>query len=151
MKKSVLLGVLAIQLLSSVLYCQSKQDVDSIVPVVKYLDFKQDETLSFPQNAYFKDVDNDLDKYLGVWKGIYDGKEFEIHVAKYRNHYPPISIDELEITYKITKTSDNSVIATTLDIDRASYLNVVGEFLSRDKSFYSLYYMGYESKCGQNA
>ena len=78
-------------------------------------------------------------------------KEFEIHIAKYRNHYPPISIDELEITYKITKTSDNSVIATTLNVDRTSYLNVVGEFLSRDKSFYSLYYMGYEGKCGQNA
>lgn len=124
---------------------------DSVIPLVQYLDFLDDESDSFPQNPYFKDIDNDLDKFIGIWKGIYGGKEFEIHIAKYHNHYAPISIDELELTYKITKTSDNTVVASTLNINRTSPYNVVGEFLSRDKTFYSLYYIGYESKCGQNA
>lgn len=35
-----------------------------------------------PSNAYLKDMNNELDKYVGVWKGTWDGKTLYIEFKK---------------------------------------------------------------------
>ena len=108
------------------------------------------ENLAVPENAYFKDVDNDLDKYLGTWKGTVQGKTYEFRITKLRRYYEGLSIDELEMRYKIIDASSGQELASTLDLPAGSPYIVIGEHLATDKSYYLLYYIGFDNKCGQN-
>jgi hypothetical protein len=149
-KKKVLLIMILTSLIACKTTAQTLQETEgTVVPLVQYLDFKEDETISFPNNPYFKDVDNDLSKYIGTWIGTNNDNTYELVINKFKNQYSSISIDELELRYKIIN-SLGITVATTLDLPRFSPYNVLGEFLSRDKSYYSLYYIGFEGKCGQN-
>ncbi|ROI00221.1 DUF6705 family protein [Chryseobacterium daecheongense] len=35
-----------------------------------------------PEYTYAKDINNSLDKYVGTWKGTYDGKTYELNFKK---------------------------------------------------------------------
>ncbi|MDR6371166.1 hypothetical protein J2795_001788 [Chryseobacterium bernardetii] len=42
------------------------------------LNYKED----VPNGAYYKDLDGELDKYVGMWKGIWNGKTLYLDLRK---------------------------------------------------------------------
>jgi hypothetical protein len=147
----VLLSIIITSLLTYKSVAQTIQEQQvPIIPLAEYLVYMDDETSVIPNDAYFKDVDGDLTKYIGTWKGTVLGKTYEFRIIKLRRYYDNISIDELEMRYSITDASSNQELASTLDLPADSPYIVTGEHLATNRSSYLLYYIGLESKCGQN-
>lgn len=42
---------------------------------------------NIPNNAYLKDTNNDLNKYVGLWKGNWNGKTLYLDLRKIKYHY----------------------------------------------------------------
>ncbi|WP_052248465.1 DUF6705 family protein [Chryseobacterium taiwanense] len=40
-----------------------------------------------PDNAYIKDTNNEFDKYVGLWKGTWDGKTLYLELRKEKYYY----------------------------------------------------------------
>ncbi len=74
-----------------------------------------------PPNAYLKDLDNELDKYVGLWKGNWNGKTIYIEFKKFKSYYDfqnyPYYRDEIVGERKIINS--NGII----EIDRISNFN----------------------------
>lgn len=99
MKKIILLIV---TILSKLLYSQEYP-----------LDYKED----VPNGAYYKDVNGELNKYVGLWKGNWNGKTIYIELKKNKKYYSgihPYYQDEIVGERKIINY--NGVI----EIDRIS-------------------------------
>ncbi|MFY0630972.1 MAG: hypothetical protein JXR05_11360 [Flavobacteriaceae bacterium] len=143
--KKLLIILLAISALS----CKTQQ---VIIPVEKHIEYQNDE-IEFPNNAYLKDVNNLLDKYVGVWKKTQNNKIYEFHVIKVaresNDEYMQFKKDELEIRYKITNAVTGNVIVDTTILNEGPYV-IKGKHFNLDKTVYSLYYIGLNNKCGQN-
>lgn len=118
----------------------------TIIPIEKFEDY----TSELPDGAHVKDVNNLLNKYVGTWKGVYDGKNYEFKIVKHTDVSTDrnLKFDELLIRYKITN-SFGTVIATTLDQPNDHYSVMQGGSL-RKSGVYVLGYNGYDSDCGQN-
>jgi hypothetical protein len=93
-----------------------------------------------PDNAYIKDTNNELDKYVGVWKGNWNGKTVYLDLRKVKYYYDgnhPYYMDEIHGERKIINANG------TVEIDRISnFANDGAEFRGILKS---LVYMGKES------
>jgi hypothetical protein len=61
LKKTFIKNMLFIGLLISLFSCKAQQ---IIVPIYRYGDYEYEHN----SNYYFKDVDNDLNKFIGTWK-----------------------------------------------------------------------------------
>jgi len=77
------------------------------------LNYKED----VPDGAYYKDLDNELDKYVGLWKGTWNGKTLFLELKKikeYSNGDHPY--------YKDRILGERKVVASngTIEIDRIS-------------------------------
>ncbi|WP_123906574.1 DUF6705 family protein [Chryseobacterium sp. MYb7] len=69
-----------------------------------------------PNNAYIKDTNNELDKYVGLWKGTWNGKTLYLELKKIKYYYndnQPYYIDKIFGERKIIATD-----GTTVEIDR---------------------------------
>ncbi|PNW10938.1 hypothetical protein C1637_25030 [Chryseobacterium lactis] len=75
-----------------------------------------------PNNAYIKDINNELDQYVGLWKGTWNGKILYLDLKKVKYHYDgnhPYYIDKILGERKVA-TSDG-----TIEIDRISNFDYI--------------------------
>ncbi|WP_426476232.1 DUF6705 family protein [Chryseobacterium sp. CBSDS_008] len=78
------------------------------------LNYKED----VPNGAYYKDTNNELDKYIGVWKGVWDNKTLYLDLRKIKYK----SGDNFNYYYRDKILGERKVIAPngTIEIDRIS-------------------------------
>lgn len=74
------------------------------------------------EGAYYKDINNELDPYIGTWKGTFYNKKFTITFSKYKgynslgNYYE----DRLAGKYKMQDANGNELYSTySLSNDKA--------------------------------
>lgn len=80
------------------------------------LNYKED----VPDGAYYKDINGDLDKYLGLWKGEWNGKTLYLELKKvktFSSGYPAYYKDRILGERKIIDANGN------IEIDRISNFN----------------------------
>ena len=103
---------------------------------------------TIPNYSYLKDLDHELDPYLGIYKANYNGKEITLFIAKQENRLEKLTKkefyqDALVITY-IVKNSSGAVLQDTQN----NNLNI--ELYSTNVRSYDnsviLYYSG--TNCG---
>ena len=106
-----------------------------------------------PDNAYIKDTNNELDKYVGLWKGSWNGKNVYLEFKKNKKYYSgnhPYYIDEIVGERKIINSNG------TIEIDRISTFDLLNaEFWGMTKSLkylgkYSLSFFP-KNMCGKTA
>lgn len=68
-----------------------------------------------PDGAYYKDTNNKYDKYLGLWKGVWNGKTVYIELKKVKYYF-----DGINPHYRDVVFGERKIIATneTIEIDR---------------------------------
>ena len=88
-----------------------------------------------PNNAYIKDTKNELDKFVGLWKGNWNGKTVYLELRKVKTHS---SIPgDTHPYYKDRILGERKIIASngTVEIDRISNFGSDGaEFSGMSKS-----------------
>ncbi len=73
------------------------------------------ETKGIPvKNTYYKDLNNDLDPYIGTWKGVFENKIFIITFSKYKNFNSLYEYykDRLVGKYKMLDSNGNELYST---------------------------------------
>lgn len=138
MRKLVLLGCLLIIAMS----CKAQQ----IVPLEKTIEYKLSGGI--PDGIYLKDINNLLPKYMGTWKGTFEGKNYTFIITQFKDDFLGISVDELLIRYLIT-TSNGTVIEDTRSLPDTSPNVILGDYFSKGATYYVLNYFGNNSGCGQ--
>ncbi|MFY0630975.1 MAG: hypothetical protein JXR05_11375 [Flavobacteriaceae bacterium] len=107
--------------------------------------------------THIKDVNGILDKFVGTWKGTFDGKQLEIVVKKYTRDYSefvkdfhpePLLWDQLVLKHKLTN-QNGTVIYSTLDKADDS-ADVMYKEAYRKPTVYSFNYQGENHNCGDN-
>ncbi len=136
--------ILLLTLLFAALSCNAQ----IIIPIEEVVNYRDSQT-DIPDNAYVKDVNHLLDKYLGTWIGTGYNKTFEFRITKHtRTSLSSDFIkDRLLIRYTITDANGNEIENTLSEPDN-SYLTITGKILDRDGTYY-LIYLGRENRCGQ--
>jgi len=78
------------------------------------LDYKED----VPNGAYYKDLEGELDKYIGLWKGSWNGKTLFLDLRKYKYKLG----DNSNYIYRDMILGERKVISSngTIEIDRIS-------------------------------
>lgn len=102
-------------------------------------------------NAYIKDINNVLSKFIGIWKGTYNSNNYEFKLVKNTKNFktrPSIKKDELLLRYKITN-SNGIVIENTLNLPNNSAYVMQNGYVAETGS-YVFSYIGKEVACGQN-
>jgi len=80
------------------------------------------------EGAYYKDLNNDLNPYIGSWKGVFEGKTFFIIFTKIKE-YEPIGKyyqDRLMGRYKMLDTNGSQLYSTYNLSDQAAKLTSLG-------------------------
>ncbi|MCD0476174.1 hypothetical protein LPB87_17410 [Flavobacterium sp. EDS] len=117
-----------------------------ILPIEKRIDYISSRD-GIPESVtYFKDINNVLDKFVGTWKGIYDGKNYEFRVSKITTKPRRVTEDKLVMRYLITN-SNGIVIEDTRALPDSSPYVIKGNYI--EKNTYFLTYIGKNAKCGQ--
>ncbi len=120
--------------------CKAQQ----IAPIETKIDYIK-QGIGIPENiTYLKDVNHVLDKYVGVWKGTNDSKNYEFRIVKYTDLYDGLSEDKLQMRYIIT---DANGIELENTIPESNRFVIHGLYLM--KGYYVLNYVGRNAKCGQ--
>lgn len=140
MKNIITLIILLLVTLS----CKAQQ----IVPVEKAIAYR-DADQSIPDGTYLKDVNGLFNKYLGIWKGTIDNKNYTFVISKYKHDFLGISKDKLLIRYLIT-TSSGTVIEDTRSLPDNSIYVIKGDYFGKKALYYISYYMGKNYTCGQS-
>lgn len=136
MKKILFIGCFILSIAS----CKAQQ----AIPVENQINYINNN-INIPDGAYFKDVNNVLNKYIGEWKGSISNKNYTFIVDKFTHSFLGISVDKLLIRYKITNQA-GTVIEDTTALTNASKYVIKGQYLD---AAYVLFYQGREFKCGQ--
>ncbi|WET49900.1 hypothetical protein PYS58_01965 [Chryseobacterium indologenes] len=109
-----------------------------------------------PSNAYLKDMNNELDKYVGVWKGSWDGKTLYIQLKKLK-HYSSIPGDTHPY-YVDVIFGERKVVAAdgTIEIDRITNFDeqgpeIRGIFSSLRNGNWKRLYFSPKNMCGKRA
>lgn len=132
-----------------ILSLSCKAQYNSIVPLEDYYSYVGNNNIT--QGTYLKDVNNVLNKYVGTWKGEFDGKHYilKANKASRTTTSGKMKEDLIYIRYTIKDANDN-IIEKTIDVANASALQ--GYLFNKDNSeVYSLLYYGKEAeevKCG---
>lgn len=137
MKIIIILGLIILTTLS----CKAQ-----IVPIEKKIEYIRTEN-GIPENiTYLKDINNLLDKYVGVWKGIFNDKTYEFKIIKITEKPGRINEDKLLMRYIITDIN-GTVIENTSALPNNSPYVIHGDYI--DRSNYLLNYVGSAGNCGQ--
>ncbi|AYN05476.1 DUF6705 family protein [Flavobacterium sp. 140616W15] len=137
MKKIIIIGMLIVCTLSC------KAQVLPVENVVNYVNSKN----GIPKNiTSIKDVNHLLDKFIGTWKGTYEGKNYEFRVLKITTKPGRITEEKLVMRYLITN-SNGTVIEDTRALPDSSPYVIEGYYL--DTTTYTLIYGGKIANCGQ--
>ena len=123
----------------------------TIVPLRTYTEIPKD------QCYYMKDINNELQDYVGTWKGIWDNKTLLITFKKITNRYNmyfKYNEDLLIAKFKVTDSGGNILFDNTSDSDNnakiiGSGFAIMGAKSGPDKSIGGKYTMLYhdESLC----
>lgn len=130
------LGLILITILLSVVSCQAQKTI----PIEKesaYLNSLPDGE-DAPDGTYYKDVNNVLDKYKGVWKANYKNKTYELEIEKITREFLGIKKDALLLSYQI---SDGSNEISNDEIKGRG-------FDKADNTVYTASYVGEDAGCG---
>ncbi|AYN05058.1 DUF6705 family protein [Flavobacterium sp. 140616W15] len=137
MKNILTLGLIILSIISC------KAQVLPVENVVNYVNSKD----GIPKNiTSIKDVNHLLDKFIGTWKGTYDGKNYEFKVLKITVDLGRLTEEKLVMRYLITN-SNGTVIEDTRTLPDSSPYVIRGYYLEEDTYF--LTYIGKNAKCGQ--
>ena len=122
-----------------------------IIPVENYIDYWDNDDLEIPDGAHIKDVNGLLDKYVGTWKGTYQGKNYEFYIKKVtlKSKVSNLLKDRLIMRYKIIGIS-GEIIADNTYMNDEEPLIIDGWYLAKTKTYYVLNYFGFDGECGQN-
>lgn len=95
-----------------------------------------------PDYNYEKDINNTLDKYIGTWKGIHDGKTYEMQFKK--NIYQDLTLsdlkrDRIKGRLRITDIT-GSIIYNTYSEPDDSKTNFSGLGLASNLQHYMMYF-----------
>ncbi|WP_131726191.1 DUF6705 family protein [Chryseobacterium sp. Leaf405] len=67
-----------------------------------------------PDNSYLKDIDNELNDYIGTWKAIWNNKTIYIYISKEINKYTLYTyMDYLIIKFKVTDATGTILFDNT--------------------------------------
>ncbi|WP_419870602.1 DUF6705 family protein [Chryseobacterium sp. CT-SW4] len=109
-----------------------------------------------PDNAYLKDMNNELDKYVGLWKGTWNNKTIYIQLKKIK-HYSSIPGDTHPY-YVDDIFGERKIIASdgTIEIDRITNFNnqspeIFGMSRSLKNGNWKRLYFYPENMCGKSA
>lgn len=121
-----------------------------IIPVEKAVEYRNtnEGLLGDKDYVYVKDVNNLLNKYVGVWKGSYNFKNYEFRIIKITEDDGELKKDLLLIRYKITDNIGNTIVSTLNLANNDKYI-IKGDYLGKSGS-YALSYLGLNAECGQN-
>lgn len=152
---NIMKNILFIVLIVIISYnCKAQErpiaELENIIPVENEIIYNNNGT-EVPDNTYFKDINNLFNKYIGVWTGSHNNKNYEIITTEYlyNSSIRPLKRDKLIIKYKITDNNGNIVIDTT-NLPDDDVLVIEGDYLDENEETYHLYYIGENYKCGQN-
>lgn len=132
-----------------ILSLSCKAQYNNIVPLENYYSYVENNSIT--DGTYLKDVNNVLNKYVGTWKGEFDGKEYTLKVNKSSRTTTSGKMKEdlIYIRYTI-KDSNGNIIKKTIGDSNSSALR--GNLFEKDNpDIYSLLYWGkddQEIKCG---
>jgi len=120
----------------------------TIVPVEKAIDYRRSGD-GIPDNTYLKDVNNLLGKYIGTWKGTFEGKNYTLYIVKATSTYDKITRDRLLIRYLIT-SSNGTILEDTRSLPDTNPYIIKGSYFGKDLASYASNYAGNNSQCGNN-
>lgn len=132
-----------------ILSLSCKAQYNNIVPIENYHSYVENNNIT--QGTYLKDVNNVLNKYVGTWKGEFNGKQYTIkaHKSSRTTTSGKMKEDLIYIRY-IIKDANGNVIEKTIGDSNTSALQ--GNLFDKDNpDVYSLLYWGkddQEIKCG---
>ncbi|WP_223608230.1 DUF6705 family protein [Chryseobacterium sp. OSA05B] len=109
-----------------------------------------------PNNAYLKDTNNELDKYVGLWKGTWNGKTLYIEFKKLK-HYSSIPGDTHPY-YTDVIFGERKVISAsgTVEVDRITNFDnqgpeIRGIFSSLKNGNWKRLHFSPKNMCGKSA
>ncbi|RUT67951.1 hypothetical protein D0817_23750 [Flavobacterium cupreum] len=138
MKKIFILGIILLFALS----CKAQ----TIEPIEKAIDYRTSEN-GIPDNTYLKDINNLLNKYVGTWKGSYEGKNYTLFIVKNTSKFDKITEDILLTRYLIT-SSNGTVLEDTRNVPDNNTYVIKGNYFSKDLTSYASDFTGKNSLCG---
>jgi len=105
--------------------------------------------------THIKDVNGVLDKYVGTWKGTFDGKELELVIKEYtRDHsifvedYHPDPLLWDQLIGKIKITDQNGTVLVNMMDKPDDSMEIMIKYRYYDASTYVLKYIGENFRCG---
>ncbi|MCD0468076.1 DUF6705 family protein [Flavobacterium sp. ENC] len=129
-----------------IILCISACKAQSVLPMEKKIDYIN-AGIGIPESiTYFKDLNGIRDKYVGTWKGTYEGKKYELIFSKITDKPSRITQDRLVMRYLIKDVSGRILEDTRAEPDNSGY--VVKNYYY-DKTFFVLSYGGRQFDCGQ--
>lgn len=145
MKAKHILGILVFILTIS---CKAQQ---TIIPLENHYLYYNNAENGVPPNSYLKDVNHLLDKFVGIWKGTYNGRSFELRIIKgtATESYNNITFDRLFIRYIIKDVNGTILENSTSYTDNNSPYIMRGIRFNQKGTQYYLSYVGREANCGQ--
>jgi len=94
-----------------------------------------------PNFKFIKDFNNSLDKYVGTWKGNYNGKTYELNFTKKLEIGEDIKKDRLIGRMRI-KDSGGNIIYDTFNEPDDMKTNFMGDNFQSDLKCYMIYFVG---------
>ncbi|MCV9934691.1 hypothetical protein OIU80_20615 [Flavobacterium sp. LS1R47] len=138
MKKIIIIAILIV--------CNLSCKAQSTVPIEKLAEYLRVEG-GIPESVtYLKDVNGIRDKYVGTWRGNYNGKNYELVFSKVTTKTSRTTQDGLIMRYLITDTSGAVLEDTRTEPDDSPYTAESSYF---DKTYFVLTYEGRQTQCGQ--
>ncbi|WP_129540000.1 DUF6705 family protein [Flavobacterium sp. 140616W15] len=138
MKKIIIISILAV--------CSFSCKAQSIVAIEKLAEYIRGD-IGIPESiTYLKDTNGIRDKYVGTWKGNYNGKNYELIFSKITTKISRTTQDGLAIRYLITNTGGAVLEDTRTEPDDSPY--TVNSYYF-GKSYFVLTYGGRQYQCGQ--
>lgn len=144
MKRKHILGILVFILTIS---CKAQ----TIIPLEnEYLYYNTENGV--PPNSYLKDINHLLDKFVGTWKGTYNGRRFELRIIKNTKTTTNdnITFDRLLIRYIIIDTNGTILENSTSFTNNDSPYIMRGMRFNQKGTQYCLSYVGKEVNCAQS-
>ncbi len=93
-----------------------------------------------PDFTYVKDINNSLDRYVGTWKGSYNGKNYEFRFIKKIAAGERIKKDKLIGRLLVTDNAGNIIYNTLNESDDETYLSGLN-FVKSNVKTYTLSYV----------
>lgn len=135
---------LIIAFLGSIFTLQAQQGTTPLKSISEL-----DEDFILDNNLYVKDINNELDQFLGTWKGSVNNKNYEFKIEKHIDNANifEFKIDVLVIRYVVKENNETIINTLSLPINSNSIIYGL-DYKSPDG--YRFSYTGDDFDCGQS-